>query len=106
MADRISMDDFVGRHGDDVTVVDVREADEYVSGHVPGAIFAPMSNITPRLAALPRDEVVYVICRSGQRSQAMADLMVAQGIRAVSIDGGTMAWINAGQPVVEGRTPR
>lgn len=106
MADRISMDDFVSRSSDDVTVVDVREADEYVSGHVPGALFAPMSNITPQLAALPRNEVVYVICRSGQRSQAMADLMSAQGIRAVSVDGGTLAWIKAGQPVVAGRSPR
>lgn len=105
MADRIPMADFIAQHAHGVTVVDVREAAEYVAGHVPGATFAPMSRIALHLASLPRDRDVYVICGSGNRSQAMADLMTAQGIHAISVDDGTRGWIDRGQPVTEGREP-
>lgn len=105
MAQRISMEDFIPLHADGTTVVDVREADEYVEGHVPGATFAPMSRIAQHLADIPRDRDVYVICRSGGRSLAMADLMTAQGIRAISVDDGTLGWVNRGLEVTTGQEP-
>lgn len=105
MAQRITLEDFVPLQSAGAVVVDVREANEYVEGHVPGATFAPMSRIALHLADIPRDRDVYVVCRSGNRSQAMADLMTAQGIKAVSVDGGTMAWINRGLPVNTGQEP-
>ena len=105
MAARIPLEDFIPLHADGAVVVDVREANEYVEGHVPGATFAPMSRIALHLADIPRDRDVYVICRSGNRSQAMADLMTAQGIRAISVDDGTMGWINRGLPVTTGQEP-
>lgn len=102
----MGMADFVAGYDETTVVVDVREAAEYVAGHVPGAIFAPMSRIALHLAGLPRDRTVHVVCASGNRSGSMADLMAAQGIDAVSVDGGTEAWIAAGRPVVTGREPR
>ena len=105
-ARHLGMAEFVDLYDDRTVVVDVREAAEYVAGHVPGAIFAPMSRIALHLASLPRDKAVHVICATGNRSGSMADLMVAQGIDAISIDGGTQAWVAAGQPLVEGREPR
>ncbi|HHU37684.1 MAG TPA: rhodanese-like domain-containing protein [Propionibacterium sp.] len=105
MAQRISLDEFIPLQEQGAVVVDVREANEYVEGHVPGATFAPMSRIALHLADIPRDEDVYVICRSGNRSQAMADLMAGQGIRAISVDDGTMGWINRGLPVHTGQEP-
>ena len=103
MARRMPMAEFLAEHGDDTYVVDVREAAEYAEGHVPGAVLAPMSQIWAHLADLPRDRTVHVICRSGNRSQSMTDLMVAQGIDAVSIDDGTLGWIAGGRPVGSGR---
>ncbi|HOT57219.1 MAG TPA: rhodanese-like domain-containing protein [Ornithinibacter sp.] len=90
------------RHADGAVVLDVREPAEYVGGHVPGAILAPMSRITASLGGVPNDQTVHVICQSGNRSRSMADLLTALGYDAVSVDGGTAGWIAAGLPVVRG----
>ena len=84
-----------------VTVVDVREAQEYVEGHVPGAIFAPMSRIHQFLAQIPRDQALYVICRSGNRSASITRMMSEGGgfTHVVDAGGGIRAWLGAGQPV-------
>ena len=92
----------VARHPDGAFVLDVREPAEYVIGHVPGAVLAPMSRITSALGPVPRDRVVHVICQSGNRSQPMADLLTALGYDAVSVEGGTAAWVAAGGAVVRG----
>ncbi len=99
MAQRIALDDFILLHGNGAVVVDVREANEYVEGHVPGATFAPMSRIALHLADIPRDEDVYVICRSGNRSQEGRDILLAAGLTQVaSVNGGSKAWRDAGLP--------
>jgi rhodanese-related sulfurtransferase len=90
------------RHAHGAVVLDVREPAEYVGGHVPGAILAPMSRITASLGGVPNDQTVHVICQSGNRSRSMADLLTALGYDAVSVDGGTAGWIAAGLPVVRG----
>ncbi len=81
------------------TVIDVREKYEYDEGHVPGARLIPMGQVADRLDEVPRGELVYVICRSGHRSQESADLLNARGHQALSVDGGTMAWREAGHPL-------
>ncbi len=85
-------------------LIDVREPDEYVEGHVPGALNVPMSVLGSRIDELDRSAPVHVICASGNRSSAMADLLVAQGFDAVNVLGGTSAWIKAGRPVQTGAT--
>lgn len=81
------------------TTVDVRERAEYAQGHVPGAVLMPMGQLSSRLGELDRSSRVHVICASGNRSKAMTDLLVAQGFDAVSIAGGTAAWIRSGRAV-------
>lgn len=103
MARRIDIEGFAARHADGATVIDVREPMEYVSGHVPRAALVPMSRITSQLDRLPRNEDVYVICQSGNRSLSMADLLERFGITAISVDGGTSAWSAGGRPVVTGQ---
>jgi rhodanese-related sulfurtransferase len=90
------------RHADGAFVLDVREPHEYLAGHVPGAVLAPMSRITSSLADVPRDRTIHVICQSGNRSRSVADLLVRLGYEAVSVDGGTSAWASSGRPVVQG----
>ena len=84
------------------TTIDVRERAEYVQGHVPGAVLVPMGQLASRLDELDRSARIHVICASGNRSKAMADLLIAQGFDAVSVSGGTSAWIRSGRPVGTG----
>ena len=89
-------------HAAGATVVDVREPAEYLAGHVPGALLLPMGQLSGRIDELPRDETVYVICASGNRSRSMVDVLVGAGVDAVNVEGGTLAWQQAGYPVARG----
>lgn len=102
----MSMAAFAARQADGGFVLDVREPAEYLGGHVPGAVLAPMSRITSMLGSVPKGQPVHVICQSGNRSGAMADLLAGLGYDAVSVDGGTSAWTAAGHPVVVGPQAR
>jgi rhodanese-related sulfurtransferase len=59
------------------TIVDVREADEYARGHIPGAINLPLSRFDP--AKVPRGDRVVLICQAGGRSAAALKRMAAAG---------------------------
>jgi rhodanese-related sulfurtransferase len=83
-------------------VIDVREEYEFVSGHAPGAINLPLSGLVDRLDEIPRDEPVYVICEHGGRSAQATEWLVARGIDATNVLGGTSAWRGSGLPVTMG----
>jgi rhodanese-related sulfurtransferase/acyl-coenzyme A thioesterase PaaI-like protein len=83
-------------------LVDVRELDEYVAGHVPGAIFLPMSEIAERSDEVPADGPVYVICHVGGRSLKVVNWLRTKGVDAYSVDGGTKAWADSGREIVTG----
>ena len=82
-------------------LVDVREPHEWAEARVNGATLIPLGSITERVAEVPADRTVYVICRSGGRSDRAAGWLRTQGVDAVNVDGGTLAWIEAGLPVNE-----
>lgn len=79
-------------------LIDVRERDEFASGHVPGAVNIPMSEIGGRLDELPA-ESFDVICQAGGRSARVAQALEAQGYDPTNVEGGTGEWIAAGHPV-------
>jgi len=89
----------------DVPLVDVREANEYAEGHVPGAVLVPMSEIADRVDELPTGGEVFLICRSGARSLRVAEHLRTRGIDAVNVAGGTLAWVEAGHPTAAGLEP-
>lgn len=93
------------RHAAGTPVIDVREPDEYVEGHVPGAPLIPLATLPDRVSEVPADGEVLVICKLGGRSRKAAELLRSQGIDAVNVAGGTMAWIEAGHRVVSGEEP-
>ena len=93
---------FAAAHRDGAVVIDVREPHEYTSGHVPGATMIPLAFVHTQMRDLPRNEPVYVICASGNRSKTAASWMTSAGISAVSVAGGTSAWAEAGGPLVTG----
>ena len=86
----------------DACLVDVREPYEYVGGHVPGAVSVPMGDILDRLAELPRDRTVYLICAVGARSMQVAHYLQQIGFDVRNVAGGTAAWMNAGFAVAAG----
>ena len=87
-------------------LVDVRTEDEYVGGHVPGAVLLPLHELGERHTELPAGGEVYVICHVGSRSAAAVAALNRAGYRTVNVAGGTAAWLEAGYPVVEGPDPR
>lgn len=102
MAREIDPGSFIAAHANGAVVVDVREQYEYVSGHVPGAIWIPLGMLHQRMQELPKNAPVYVICASGNRSLLAADWMSRIGIEAYSVRGGMYAWQTSGRPVVYG----
>jgi rhodanese-related sulfurtransferase len=89
-----------------VFLLDVREPMEWVAGHAVGAVHIPMNEVPARLGELPDTEIV-VICKSGGRSAAVAEYLLAHGRTAVNLAGGTTAWHAAGRPMASetGRDP-
>jgi rhodanese-related sulfurtransferase len=94
------------RRADGVPILDVRNPDEYVEGHVPGAVLIPLPDLVERVDEVPDDgQPLYVICAVGGRSARAAEYLRGQGIDAINIAGGTVSWIEAGHPVVTGEQP-
>ena len=86
-------------------LIDVREIDEYLAGHVPGAVLVPLASVPSTLDVFPADQRAYVICRSGARSRRACEYLAAQGLDAVNVAGGTLAWISSGRETVDGDQP-
>lgn len=95
----ISLQELKRRMGDGlVTVLDVRPGDEFSSGHVPGAVNLPLSELSGRLAELPGDKPVIAYCRGPWcvlAFEAVA-LLRLRGVDARRLDGGLPEWRLAG----------
>ncbi|MFF7639826.1 rhodanese-like domain-containing protein [Streptomyces canus] len=102
MAREVTQEAFAAAWTDGALVIDVREADEYAAGHVPGARLMALRTVPARCGELPTDRPVFVICASGNRSKTAADWMNSRGVDAYSVTGGTGAWARAGRPVAAG----
>lgn len=80
---------------DEAVILDVREQNEFDSGHIPGAILLPVGTITEDSAAtvIPgKDTTVLVYCRSGNRSKTASDALVKLGYTQVYEFGGINTW--------------
>ena len=91
-------------------LLDVREADEFAAGHLPGAIHASRGLLEFKLSANPdwsnRELRVVLYCKTSGRAALAAQAMHAMGYRHVSsIAGGYDAWVAAGQAVVKPQDP-
>ena len=84
-------------------VIDVRNDDEYIDGHIPGAQRFPLDELGDRVADLPSSRPLYVVCKSGRRSSAAAETLNGRDIDAISVVGGTDDWAASGRPISRGR---
>lgn len=81
-------------------IVDVREIDEWESGHIDGALHVPMGELLVKRHLLDDSRPIVVVCRSGQRSARVTTWLLNNGFDARNMTGGMLAWSAAGRPVV------
>lgn len=84
-------------------LVDVRQPEEFAEGHIAGSTLIPLDDLESRLAEVPRDRAVVVVCHSGNRSRHGRDILLQAGYsQAVSMSGGLSAWESEGRTTVTG----
>jgi sulfur-carrier protein adenylyltransferase/sulfurtransferase len=87
--------------GEDVFVLDVREPYEYQIANI-GAKLIPQNDVPKRLSEIDRDREIVVQCRSGQRSQRIAEYLAQQGYGNVkNLAGGILAWADEIDPKMQ-----
>lgn len=83
-------------------LIDVREQEEFDEVNLSGKLI-PMSEIETRWQEIPKDEPVYVHCRSGKRSRTAIEFLKTKGYTNLfNVTGGILAWLNEVNP--EGRS--
>lgn len=91
--------------GEATLLIDVRSAEEFAAGHIPGAINIPHDQIAaraPELAAHKSDGTLILYCRSGRRTALAIDALEAQGFTGLMhLDGDMQGWQAAGEPVAQ-----
>ena len=86
----------------ELELIDVRTPVEFQEVHASAARNVPLDRLDP--AAFPKDRPIFVICRSGGRGRQACERLIAAGLANVTnVEGGTLAWIECGLPVVRGR---
>ena len=90
----ISMSEGIARMANDegYIMLDVRRADEFKTGHIPGAVNLPNEEIgSEEIAILPdKEQTIYIYCRSGNRSKQAANKLIALGYKNIVEFGGFM----------------
>ena len=96
----VSVDQIPDPLPDGLFVVDVREPVEWAHGRIDGSVHIPMSELVERIAEVPNDQQVLVVCKVGGRSARVVQYLVQQGREAVNLNGGLEDWAAAGRPLV------
>lgn len=80
--------------------IDVREQNEWDTGHIEGMELKPLSRISEWAGDMKGYDAVYLQCRSGGRSSTACEFLENQGIKnTINVDGGILDWVEAGYPV-------
>lgn len=82
-------------------LVDIREPDEHATGVAPGALLLPMRQLPARIAELPRDRPVLLICHTQSRSRATLTALRERGFTNLRyVEGGMRGWVRRGWKTV------
>ena len=80
-------------------VLDVRQPDEFRSGHVAGAKLIPLNELRKKINELPKGREIVCICASGNRSTSAVKMLAKEGFNVLNVSGGMLAWRRAKLPV-------
>ena len=84
-------------------LIDVRTPAEFAEVHIPQARSIPLDELNPGALSLPKDQPVYLVCRTDRRSAMAAEQFAANGYtQPIVVVGGTLAWFRANLPVTRG----
>jgi len=87
-----------------VPLIDVRTPAEFAEVHVSFARNVPLDRLDPLALGVNKESPLYIVCRSGSRGEKACDRLAAAGFaNVVNVEGGTLACIVAGLPVIRGR---
>jgi len=82
-------------------ILDVREGDEWISGHIPNAIHIPLGSLNREtIGDINRDREIYVYCRSGRRAETAKNILNEIGFANVANLGGVIKWQEIGGELV------
>ncbi len=81
-------------------VLDVREPEELATARLPGTLDVPMNDVPARLADIPKDRPVAVLCHHGSRSARVTAFLEGHGYDAFNVAGGIDAWSERVDPGV------
>lgn len=80
---------------DNALLLDVRRADEYADGHLPGAVLLDVTDsvaFAKGVELLDKNKNIYIYCRSGRRSRKAANILTEKGFKVCDMRGGYNAW--------------
>ncbi|WEG12123.1 rhodanese-like domain-containing protein [Pullulanibacillus sp. KACC 23026] len=80
------------KHGENLSIVDVREDDEVAQGMIPGAKPIRLGDLENRLKELDKTAKHIMVCRSGGRSAKACEILQREGLQAINLVGGMTAW--------------
>jgi rhodanese-related sulfurtransferase len=90
------------KNGKRPLVLDVRQKDEFRSGHIAGAKLIPLNELGRRMKELPPEREIVCVCASGNRSSSATRMLTGAGYNAVNMKGGMAAWRRADLAVKKG----
>lgn len=89
----IAIDEFYQKmKKENLSIIDVRETDEYHSGHIKQAINMPLSTLASKSNQINSNQPHYIICQAGGRSARACDYLSSQGLEVINVMGGMMSW--------------
>jgi phage shock protein E len=83
-------------------VLDVRQSDEYRSGHIPGAKLIPLGEIKQKIMDLPKQREIVCVCETGSRSSSASRMLASEGYQVFNLKGGMNSWQREKLPVKKG----
>ncbi|QDX92337.1 rhodanese-like domain-containing protein [Brevibacterium sp. JNUCC-42] len=75
-----------------IQIIDVREPEEWAAGHIAEAILIPLGDVPASLEQFDSSKEIIMVCRSGARSYHACEFLKHNGIEAVNMEGGMLAW--------------
>ena len=86
--------------GEGALLLDVREDNEWESGRAASATHIALNEVPDHLEEFSKDRLIVCVCRSGARSGRAAKFLGENGLEAVNLEGGMLAWNAEGEPIV------